>query len=99
MIETDPVILRFIVIMAGIVITGVGLYVKLGKVGGTAQEAVDLSAPTGNGYAATTKAELAEIKALILASAESAEERDNRIESKVDRHLGDHASADLLRRP
>ena len=33
------------------------------------------------------------------AVAESAEERDNRIESKVDRHLGDHASADLLRRP
>lgn len=99
MIETDPVLLRFIVIMAGIVLTGAGLYVKLRKVGGTAQEAVELSAPTGNGYAAFTKAELAEIKALIMASAQSAEERDNRIESKVDGHLSAHASADIMRRP
>jgi hypothetical protein len=97
MIETDPVILRFLVIMAGIVITGIGLWLSIKKVGGTAQEAVDLSAPTGNGYAEHTKADLAEIKALIRQGALAAEERDNRIEGKIDEHLGDHAQADILR--
>jgi hypothetical protein len=96
-IDTDPVVLRFIVIMAGIILTGVGLYVKLRKVGGTAQEAVDLSAPTGNGYAATTKSELKEIKELVLQGSRDARERDDRIERKIDGHIAAHADNDVRR--
>lgn len=104
MIETDPVALRFVVVMLGFLITVTGMIIGFWKVGNKAgaaadnsQEAADLSRPTGNGYAGRTEDGLAEIKKMMTEANQQTRESLIRIETKVDGHLSAHATADVNR--
>lgn len=101
--DTDPAILRMIVIVvtiiAGVVVTWIKTSRGLEKVGKKTDRAIELAVPTGNGFAKETKDALASIRALIGEFKKEAETRDARIEEKLDAHLQAHATADVQRRP
>lgn len=86
---------RWVTLLSGVGLSWVtllgGLVVTVRKVGGVQQSADAAkiaveSSPTANGYAAETKNALREIIAGMA-----------RVESKVDTHIADHASADVQR--
>jgi hypothetical protein len=54
----------------------------------TAEKAVELSAPTGNGFAKSVKDSLARIESKV-----------DRTEEKIDHHIAAHADAEVASRP
>lgn len=59
---------------------------------GHASRAVELSKPTGNGFAGNTTRTLEEIRGLIVEFKEEHKADIGRVEGKIDRHVEDHAA-------
>lgn len=106
--DTDPAIIRMIVILATIAAGVAVSWMKTKRVGDKVERvgdqvgkktdrAIELAMPTGNGFAKETKEALEAIRTLVVQSDRSANDRADRIEGKIDAHLLAHSNADINR--
>jgi len=96
--DADPAILRWSVLMLTLVVGLVTTIVQNRRTKTQVAKVEALSAPTGNGYAKRTEAALKNIVGRLEDLTKDGGRLD-RIEGKVDRHIADHASADVHRQP